>query len=527
MVSPSSHAPEQSPPRKSKTLLLRLFLWIKQFLDKRKLPYVANQACRVYFGKEKSSRRKCQSILQTRIELDGQQLKHFLQTSIGRRLLAILSPLFHFPDQPNSAHGLQKIFLDMAGRPEGISLLHLLRLVPERLQINIDQLMMMAGKIEHLVKHTNQLLSEVKAIATETIDVAQVERFAELPDLRESGKYDVLVDELEGVAETLLYRPDKLPEQTSVIALSHGLGGMPETLEAFAIHLASHGYLVVAPHHQGSNSDRLKLMLQGEVDEVFPFSEFGDRPHRISAILDQLERLNYKQFAGKLNLTEVGVMGHSFGAYTALSLAGATIQFDHLELACGDNSKDPNISLLLQCQALGFQHELQDLNDPRVSCICVWDFVGSEIFGQTGLTPVNVPVMAIAGSHDITTPFALEQIRLFQWLQAQKKYLVVMEGKPHVQNLRKWSEAAGLKITVTAPHKPSVSETMFTQNIQALSLAFFNRYLLGSTEHTEYLCADYGAYLGRSPNHIYLLTHKEWENFLNQQQLIPSTAEKN
>ncbi|AFY39674.1 hypothetical protein Lepto7376_3471 [[Leptolyngbya] sp. PCC 7376] len=513
MVSPSSHSPEQSPPRKSKTLLIRLFLWIKRFLDERKLPYVANQACRVYFRKEKSSRRKCQSILQTRIELDGKQLKHFLQTSIGRQILAKLSPLFHFPDQPNSAHGLRQLFVDMAGKQEGISLLHLLRLVPEQMQINIDQLMATAAKIQTLVNHTNQLLGEVKTIATKNIHEDQVNRFAELPDLRESGKYAVFINELEGVAKTLLYQPEPLPEKTFVIALSHGLGAMPEDLEAFAIHLASHGYLVVTPQHHGSNSDRLKLMLQGEVDEVFPFSEFGDRPHRITEILDQLEHLNKKQFEGKLHLLEVGVMGHSFGAYTALTLAGATIQFDHLELACGENSSEPNISLLLQCQALGFQQELQDLNDPRVSCICVWDFVGSEIFGQQGLTPVNIPVMAIAGSHDITTPFALEQIRLFRWLQTEQTYLVVMDGKLHVQNLRKWTQAAGLKITVTSPHKPSVQQTIFTQNIQALSLAFFNAYLLGQTDYTQYLCANYGKYLGRSPRNLYMLTNEDKAQF--------------
>ncbi|NJN73429.1 MAG: alpha/beta hydrolase [Limnothrix sp. RL_2_0] len=166
MVSSNSPSSEKSAtPRKSKTLLLRLFLWIKRFLDERKLPYVANQACRVYFGKKQSSRRKCQSILQTSIVLDGHQLQRFLQTSIGDRLLSWISPLFHFPDQPNAKYGLRQLFLEMAGQPEGISLLQLLHLVPERTQINLDQLMVTAGKIEDLTQTTDLLVSKIRAIA--------------------------------------------------------------------------------------------------------------------------------------------------------------------------------------------------------------------------------------------------------------------------------------------------------------------------------------------------------------------------
>lgn len=509
MVSPSSSSPKKSAtPRKSKTLLLRLFLWIKRFLDERKLPYVANQACRVYFGKEKSSRRKCQSILQTSIALDGQQLQRFFHTAIGDRLLSWLSPLFHFPDQPNAKHGLRQLFLEMASKPEGISLLQLMHLVPERTQINLDQLIATAGKIEDLSRKTDLLVSEIRAIATDQTDPDQVQTFADLPDLRQRGSFEIKTLTLEFSPETLCYQPQPLLEKTPVVVQSHGLGASPQDFADYAEHLASHGYFVVAPYHQGSDTNHLKLMLQGDIDEVVPFSEFGDRPATITAVLNKLDELNGSQFDGKLDLKNVGIMGHSFGAYTALVLAGAEIQFDHLELACDGNNDDPNLSLLLQCQALGLPRELGHLQDSRVGSIFVWDFVGSAIFGEKGLAAVHVPVMAIAGSHDITTPFAIEQIRLFRWLRTAIAYLVMMEGKPHVQNLGKLAAAVGLKVAVNPPSPATPTQTIFAKNIQAFSLAFFAAHLQHQPEFLPYLTANYGKYLGRSPQNISLLNRQ-------------------
>ncbi len=514
MVSSSSSPPEKkTSPRKSKTLLIRLFLWLKKFLDERKLPYVANQACRVYFGKEKASRRKCQSILQTRIELDVQQLRHFLQTAIGDRLLAWLSPLFHFPDHPDSKDGLRQLFLEMAGDQKGISFLQLLHLVPEQTQINLETLMARATQLESLVQKTEKLLKKVRAIADANVQETTMANFANLPDLQQRGSHEVLVNELTDEHETLYVQPTALTENTRIIVLSHGLGAQPQDLLDFGEHFASHGYFVVIPHHAGSSGDHLKLMLQGEVDEVFPYAEFGDRPRRISELLNWLMLHNYEKFGGKLNVQNVGIMGHSFGAYTALAVAGAKINFDHLELACGDTSAaDPNISLLLQCQALGIRENFQQHqspHDPRISCICVWDFVGSAIFGEQGLASVNLPVMAIAGSHDMTTPFALEQLRLFQWLRSPETYLVVMEGKAHVQNLRQLTKKMGLKISVSSPRKSQSQQSQFATKIQALGLAFFNQYLHQQPNAETYLTASYGQYLTRSPHKISLLNSQD------------------
>ncbi len=527
MLSSSSPPIKKPSPRKSKTFLLKLFLWIKKFLGDHKLPYVANQACRVYFHKEKSSRKQCQSLLQTRIELDEQQLQRFLHTSIGDRLLSWLSPIFHFPDHPDPKHRLRQLMLEMANKPEGLSLIHLLQLVPEEAKVNIDHLLAAAQKIEALVKQTEFYIEIVKELATAKLNPEQIKQFEQWVDLRQQGTFGVkqCLWQLEGdpPLQVLCHQPEPLPDgQIPVVIQSHGLGASPEDFVNFAEHLASYGYFVAAPYHHGSDTNRLRLMLQGESTEVFPFSEFYDRPLAIQQVLDALERENREKFAHRLILDRVGVMGHSFGAYTAFALAGAQIQFDHLELACDIDPTHPNLSLLLQCQALELPRQFYHLGDRRVACLFTWDFVGSEIFGEVGLKSVEIPVMAIAGSQDITAPFALEQIRLFQWLQSQAVYLILMQGKPHVQNLRKLARSVGLQIDVSpAWNKPEVVNPIYSDNIQALSTAFFDVYLQGKESRQAYLSANYGQYLSQPPINIFALDQADK---LNLQQRLSSTG---
>ena len=138
-----------------------------------------------------------------------------------------------------------------------------------------------------------------------------------------------------------------------MLIFSHGLGASPEQFSRYnrARHLASYGFVVVLPQHPGSDSIQMDNFRQGLASEPFLPSEFVDRPRDISYVLDELERRNQSEFDGRLNLSAVGIGGHSLGGYTALAVAGATLDFDHLERECNLPFAGLNLSLLLQCQA--------------------------------------------------------------------------------------------------------------------------------------------------------------------------------
>lgn len=91
--------------------------------------------------------------------------------------------------------------------------------------------------------------------------------------------------------------------------------------------MASYGFAVAVPKHPGSNSEQLRSLLVGRSDAITSPSEFINRPLDIKYLLDELERLDASNPNLQLNLQQVGVIGQSFGGYTALVLAGASLNF--------------------------------------------------------------------------------------------------------------------------------------------------------------------------------------------------------
>lgn len=124
----------------------------------------------------------------------------------------------------------------------------------------------------------------------------------------------------------------------------------------------SYGFAVAVPEHPNSNSEQLRSLLAGRTNVVTKPREFIDRPLDVKYLLDVLE----KRYGSKLNLQQVGVIGRSFGGYTALALAGASLNFEQLQKDCGEIDAFLNISLLLQCRAIELPQMQYNLRDPRI-----------------------------------------------------------------------------------------------------------------------------------------------------------------
>jgi predicted dienelactone hydrolase len=91
---------------------------------------------------------------------------------------------------------------------------------------------------------------------------------------------------------------------------------------------------VVVPQHPGSDIQQLQNLLKGNSDQLFEEQQLIDRPLDITYLLNHLEAWNQTEFNSQLNLKQVGVWGHSLGGYTALALAGATLNFEQLQGDC-------------------------------------------------------------------------------------------------------------------------------------------------------------------------------------------------
>lgn len=521
-----------SPPGNSKTPKTKLLQLFDQFLRRVKrlltaqtLPRVARKACQLYLDTDDATlQARCRKVLQTRLQLNPGQVHQFFHTALGESLLDWFRHFFQWPEQRDPQAALKNLLVQMAADPEGLSLLTALRHCPDALEFDLDHLLFTAKRVEWLLaatRATTATIQELSLAEAENVDVAALKA---LPDLRSPGELAVqrsrltlpphslrhLTEAASRPLEVLCYEPTPWPEQpVPVIVQSHGLASSPEDIELYAQHLASYGYFVAVPQHTGSDVQQVRQMLAGDTTEVFKLAEFINRPLDISHLLDELERDNGRSWSGKLNLHQVGIIGHSFGAYTAFALAGATIHFERLENACGLPTREPNLSLLLQCQALALPRQLYHLKDDRIQAVLTSDSVGSEVFGTAGLAQVKVPVMLLAGSHDLAAPLVLEQLRIFQGLTAEAQYFALNVGKTHVRDMQRLLKSLSLEINWSTPPATINRLRKSVENsLQALSVAFFDQYLRPDQAHPLYLTADYAQFLSQPPYDLWLISQQ-------------------
>lgn len=134
------------------------------------------------------------------------------------------------------------------------------------------------------------------------------------------------------VVPWLIRYPEGASGPAPVILFSHGLGGSRRGAAYYAEHLASHGYVVVMVQHPGSdvsiwngvrpdpgNVDQ-GLLARVIADPRVTLNRFLDIPFA----LDQLTLMNTADgpLKGRMDLTRIGMSGHSFGAVTTQAMAG-------------------------------------------------------------------------------------------------------------------------------------------------------------------------------------------------------------
>ena len=244
-------------------------------------------------------------------------------------------------------------------------------------------------------------------------------------------------------------------------------------------------------------------MLQGFSREIMKVDEYIDRPLDVSYVIDELERRNSREFGGRLDLNDVGVMGHSFGGYTALALAGAKLNFETLEEICGRNLWGTNWSLLLQCRALELPRKDYDFRDERITSTLVINPVTSAVFGAEGLSQVSIPVLLAAGSSDPATPAAIEQLQAFVWIHTDDKYFALVEGQAHV-NFSKL-DAQMKAVLNSLPDLSIPNQQVIDTDGNALLVAFAEVYVAENEEFRPYLTSSYAKYISREPNPRHLV----------------------
>lgn len=255
-----------------------------------------------------------------------------------------------------------------------------------------------------------------------------------------------------------------------VIVFSHGLGGSREGYEYLGRYWAAHGYVSAHIQHLGSDDgvwfslplgSPMAKMRKAAADP----ENSKNRPLDVSFAIDQLEKMNRDDstLRGRLDLTRIGVGGHSFGAYTALAVAGEVFVWPGGDISLAD----PRVKAAI---AMSSPAPLRRDSLDRT-------------FGK-----IKIPVYHMTGTEDdspIGETRANERRIPFDHIRGADQFLLTIAGGDHMIFAGRWS------------NQPVARERILKELICESSLAFWDACLKGDTKAETWLTNDFKTVLGR------------------------------
>jgi len=437
------------------------------------------------------------SALQAKAEISQVTIAQFLYTPQGEVLLRRFGRLIQTQARQPGFYAIRAALILAASDPEGLTIVNVLRKFPTYgIRIDLARGLAIANELTSLINRSNQTiagvahLSEAQAAFESTIPPA-VRLQPQLPGPYTWKKSSVTLTSpnRDRTFNMDIYLPQRSRQPAPVVVISHGLGSDRISFQYLARHLASYGFAVAVPEHPGSNAQQIQNLVTGRTSELAEPAEFINRPLDIKDLLDYLTKLSTTDpaYQGQLDLQRVGVIGQSFGGYTALALAGAGINFAQLENDCQLENETWNLSLLLQCRARGLERNQYNFGDPRIKAAIAINPIVSSILGETNLSQIKIPVMIIAGSADTVAPALLEQIQPFTWLTSPNKYLVLMNNGTHFSTIEESPQSLFLPPAEAIGPEPALAR----RYVSGLSLAFMQTYLNNKSNFRPYLQPSY------------------------------------
>jgi predicted dienelactone hydrolase len=273
------------------------------------------------------------------------------------------------------------------------------------------------------------------------------------------------------------------PGQT-LLVFSHGYQSIH--IQSFGLMeaLASHGFIVISPEHTGN--------AQASPSDTFDEAA-AKRVPDVSFLIDMMFDRNRDPddpFYGRIDEESVGVVGHSFGAMTAIGMASGW----------ADAEPDPRVTAIVPISAV-IDGEMQ--SDEREG--------PNAGFTEEQLSSITVPVMLIGGTADVNVPIGNNEIAFEQLTNAPHVYKVDIIGATHTHfaaicpigdglidfgwGPEVWPIVAEDLIepyeTTCGPAAFPIEEATRLQNLYVV--AFFKRHMLNRIGYDRYLTTDFAS----------------------------------
>ncbi len=261
-----------------------------------------------------------------------------------------------------------------------------------------------------------------------------------------------------------IYYPEEAETKPfPLIIFSHGLGGSREGYEYLGRRWASWGYISVHVQHAGSDdavwrgSRSREEAMKGMREALLKPANAVERPLDVQFAIDRMTKLSAEdaRFKGRVDLKNIGVAGHSFGAWTTLTIAGegaATLE------------------------RLGAR-----LSDPRVkAAVAMSAPVPLSAKLGNAFANIKIPILHMTGTNDISSlnDTTAEDRRVpYDRITGADQFLVTFEGGDHmVFSGRPRAMGGGEK------------DPLFQNLILQSTTAFWDAYLRFDAKAKDWLC---------------------------------------
>jgi predicted dienelactone hydrolase len=207
------------------------------------------------------------------------------------------------------------------------------------------------------------------------------------------------------------------PQRYPLVLLSHGTGGRAMDLGWLAQRLAQHGYIAIGVNHHGNTL--------AEPYRAEGFLCWWERARDLGVLLDQL--LLHDDFADRIDVTRISVVGYSLGGCAAVALTGAITKASRFQRS--ETSRDyyargvpefpdlaDHLPGLLENSAVfrdSWARMSHSYRDPRFRAALLLA-PGRGLFGfnEASLAAIDTPARIIVGGADPT-------LAASRWLHAR------------------------------------------------------------------------------------------------------------
>jgi predicted dienelactone hydrolase len=278
--------------------------------------------------------------------------------------------------------------------------------------------------------------------------------------VEEAIVYDLGVSDLTPMGNEIAGRAilDAVPNTAGpypLIVSSNGMGATHYWTAYVYEHLASHGFVVMALDHPGNTFRDQNEVSSEETWKAFIEAAFDSmvmRPMDISQTIDYAETLAGSDgaMAGVIDMEHIGVIGYSFGGYTALAAAGGQLDFSGMPALCESGmpaSMITNLICMLHAEDLpdlearllevaGVEAEPGQMwpsfADARIDAIVpLAPGGGSVIISDEGYAGIVTPMLIVrAGGDELAVP-AYNADRAWAFSNSPLKAMLTLEYAGH------------------------------------------------------------------------------------------------